>query len=90
MAQSDQGGELLWDPGILRHAAKLVRFIRQADDPTEFLRRLADGDIDEAFDLIDKSNETLHAEVSELRVEAEDLAFRHRDIFGRRDETDGE
>lgn len=73
--------KLLWDPGALELAANTIRFFQQADDPEAFRAALADGDFERAFAMLDKSDEEIHEQVTELREQGYEVADRHDDVF---------
>lgn len=74
---------LLGDPNVFELAAKTYRFFRQAENPEAFRRELARGNFEKAFEMVDKPEEELQAEISDIRSDAETIAEEHPDAVNK-------
>lgn len=54
-------------PAAFQAVANLFGLLGASEDPVAFVRHARDGDIEAAFDTIDRPNEELHREVTAMR-----------------------
>jgi hypothetical protein len=54
-------------PAAFQAVASLFRLLGASEDPVAFIKHARDGDIDAAFDTIDRPNDELHREVTAMR-----------------------
>ena len=54
-------------PAAFQAVASLFRLVGASEDPVTFVRYALRGDIERAFDTIDRPNEELHREVTAMR-----------------------
>jgi len=61
-------------PAAFQAVASLFRLLGASEDPIAFIKHARDGDIDAAFDTIDRPNDELHREVASMRDLARDAS----------------
>ena len=54
-------------PAAFQAVASLFRLVGASNDPVAFIRHARRGDIERAFDTIDRPNDELHREVAAMR-----------------------
>ena len=54
-------------PAAFQAVASLFRLLGASEDPVAFIRHARDGNIEAAFDTIDRPNDELHREATAMR-----------------------